>query len=217
LFIFLLFYNRNKGIETRVVVFYIIYSFINDNIVIRLYHAKETELIYLFNSIFTLFEYLFFSFFLYLVINNGQFKKFILVCSSLFITFSIIFYFKSSSSGFDSLPASIEVILIIIYCIFLLYEQLDKPSALYVYLSPIFWFTIAFFVYLAGTFFLFLQAADLPTDLKHNFWRINLVCNILKNIFFAIAFYLPNDSNNQLDELRTNQQRTNNSFKKLPK
>ena len=180
--------------RARVIVFYVIYSFLNDKFVIRLDNLNYDNTVYLLNSIFTIFEYLFFTSFIFISIQNKNFKKFIVFCSILFIAFSIYFYISSSRSGFDSLPASLESILIIIYCIFSLYEQLDSPPTNYVYNFADFWFTIGFLVYLAGTFFLFLQAADMTTEVKDYFWRINLICNILKNIFFAIAFYLPNKS-----------------------
>jgi hypothetical protein len=202
LLVFLIFFNRNQKLQSRVIFFYVIYSFLNDQTVVRLYYLNYDNLIYLINSIFTIIEYIFFASFLYLLILNKNFKKFILICSILFITFSIFFYLNSERTGFDSLPAALESIFIIIYCIFSLYEQLDNPSNTYVYNYASFWFTIGFLVYLAGTFFLFLQAAEMPIEVKDYFWRINLVCNILKNIFFAIAFYLPDKSS--LSTLRTN-------------
>lgn len=59
---------------------------------------------------------------------------------------------------------------------------------MFVYQDPSFWFVAAFMVYLSGTLFLFIQANALEVELRRNFWKINLVANITKNILFAIAF-----------------------------
>jgi hypothetical protein len=81
-----------------------------------------------------------------------------------------------------------ESILIVSYCIFYLFDQLNKPQVIFIYQEPSFWFVVGLMVYLSGTLFLFIQADALDTELRRNFWKILLSATIVKNILFAIAF-----------------------------
>jgi hypothetical protein len=91
-------------------------------------------------------------------------------------------------TSFDSLPASIEAILIVAYSIFYLFDQMNKPQVMFIYQEPTFWFIVAFIIYFSGTLFLFIQASHLDREIRDNFWKINLFLNIAKNILFAVAF-----------------------------
>jgi hypothetical protein len=89
------------------------------------------------------------------------------------------------------LPASIEAILIIIYCIIFFYEQINNPDISFIYSSKKFWVTTAFLVYLSGTLFLFIYTSDLSEAEQFYYWPINYFFNILKNLVIALAFYIP--------------------------
>jgi hypothetical protein len=43
------------------------------------------------------------------------------------------------------------------------------------------------FLYLAGTFFLFVYSTSLSLSEANNYWIINYIANILKNVLFALA------------------------------
>jgi hypothetical protein len=166
---------------------YCLLSLINDQFLFRF---TTYRLIFISLSSFTVIEYLFFSLFLYYIIKNAQFKKLILYSAIPFIILCIITFLYDKNNRFDSISASVEAILIIIFCIFYLYEQINKPEISFIYLSYTFWFTIGFLIYLSGTFFLFIQSPSFSDQTRDNFWAINLFCNILKNILFAIGFYI---------------------------
>jgi hypothetical protein len=46
-------------------------------------------------------------------------------------------------------------------------------------------------IYCAGSFFLFLNVNFMSQIIIKDAWKINLACNVLKNIFFTIAFIIP--------------------------
>jgi hypothetical protein len=99
------------------------------------------------------------------------------------------------TSSFDSLTASLEAVLIIIYSILFLYEQIKDPSILFVYYTKKFWVVVAFFMYFSSTLFLFLYAASF-TQIEHKYyWYINNIFDIIKNILFCIAFYMKKSKN----------------------
>ena len=139
-------------------------------------------------SAFTLIEYTAFSFVLYSVIDNRIFRSIILASSAVFYVFVIYYFLTAKNNTFDSLPASLEAILIVAFSIFYLFDQMNKPQVIFIYQEPNFWFVVAFILYFSGTLFLFIQASNLSKEVRDNFWKINLFLMIIKNILFAIAF-----------------------------
>ena len=151
-------------------------------------HSTFNRYTYKILSSFTIIEYSIFAYFLYSIIENKIFKVIILIGTIGFYLFALIYFFISKDHGFDSISASIEAILIVAFCIFYLFDQLNKPQVMFIYQDPNFWFVVGFLVYLSGTLFLFIQASELEKEVRQNFWKINLFANITKNILFAIAF-----------------------------
>jgi hypothetical protein len=148
-------------------------------------------LIYVILSAFTLIEYSIFSFFLLSVIENKIFKIVIKLSTLCFYSFAVFYFLKSDQDtydSFDSVSASIESIFVISFCIFYLFDQLNRPQVMFIYQDPSFWFVVGLMVYLSGNLFLFIQANNLDKEVRNNFWKINLFANITKNILFAIAF-----------------------------
>jgi hypothetical protein len=125
---------------------------------------------------------------LYSVIDNRIFRAIILASSVVFYVFVIYYFLTTKNNTFDSLPASLEAILIVAFSIFYLFDQMNKPQVIFIYQEPNFWFVVAFILYFSGTLFLFIQASNLSKEVRDNFWKINLFLMIIKNILFAIAF-----------------------------
>ena len=189
--IFILFLKRNKYRGLWVVFFYCCISFITDN---SLHKLPEFRKFYIFSS-FTVIEYSLFSLFLYLSLKEKVFKY-------ILIFFSIIFYIIAAwgftnkiIESFDSISASLEASLIILYCIFFLYERINDPAVTYIYYSKEFWIIIAFLLYLSSTLFLFIYAAALTKQEYRDFWSINNIFDILKNLLFSIAFFMKKSQN----------------------
>jgi len=183
---FLLFLNRNKEKKLWVIFLYAVISLLTDysyNLI-----SKQNEF-YIY-SFFTIAEFTLYSVFLYYNLNTKLFKKLLLISYILFFPVTIYNFFQKEFENFDSLTASIECILIILFSILFLYEQIKEPESIFIYTSKKFWIIIAFFLYLSSTLFLFMYADKLPTMEKNYYWSINFVFNILKNIFFTIAFLL---------------------------
>jgi hypothetical protein len=183
---FLLFLNRNKEKKLWVIFLYAVISLLTDysyNII-----SRQNEF-YIY-SFFTIAEFTLYSIFLYYNLNTKLFKKLLLISYVLFFPVTIYNFFQKEFENFDSLTASVECILIILFSILFLYEQIKEPESIFIYTSKKFWIIVAFFLYLSSTLFLFMYADKLPTIEKSYYWSINFVFNILKNIFFTIAFLL---------------------------
>ena len=131
-----------------------------------------------------------------------KFKRFVTFVSVGFYALALVnFFLLGRSKKFDAIPATLESFLIIIYCIYYFYDQLNKPQVSFIYSTFHFWISIGIFIYLAGTFFLFVQYSIMSEQQRVDFWIINLISNILKNILFSISFIIPSTPSNSNKKL----------------
>jgi Na+/H+-translocating membrane pyrophosphatase len=90
----------------------------------------------------------------------------------------------------DSIPIGIETILIFILIGFYFYEQINDTENLFIYERPHFWGALGILIYLSGSFFVYISAEKLPLKEVLKYWIITNIASIIKNLFFALAFYL---------------------------
>ena len=157
-------------------------------LLIKVFHISN---FYLYAS-FTVVEYSLLTLFLYRSIQDNRQRIIPIIGSLVFFTTVVanIIRYQSSSFAFDSLSASVEDILIIIYSILFLYGQIKDPEVLFVYQTKKFWVVVAFFIYFSSTLFLFLYADKFTKKEHNNYWYINNIFDIIKNILFCIAFVM---------------------------
>ncbi len=166
---------------------YAIISLITDLAFVSL--SKKEEF-YLF-SFFTIIEYTLFTVFFFLQIKSKLIRWFIIGSSVFFYVFAINNILNTQNYNFDSLPATIESILVILSCIFFFFEEMRNTEVSFISSSKVFWVTTSVLIYLAATLFLFISAAYFTDDERDSYWSINFISNILKNILLSIAFILP--------------------------
>ena len=150
---------------------------------------SASQRFYLFASV-TICEYSLFSLFLFFAIKEKKFKYVIILGSLIFYAMATINLIDKKASNFDSLSASVEAILIIVYSILYLYEQIQDPEVIYLYYTKQFWIVVAFFLYFSSTLFLFVYAAAFTNQQHKTYWFINDFFNILKNAFFCISLIM---------------------------
>ena len=196
--LYLLLLSRNKGEGLRVIFFYCCFSWLTETIIFNRLHLHIPD--YIHDSGFTILEFTFISYFAYTSLQGKILKKIPLIGALIFYPVAII-YFTRKQEGFDSMPASVEAILIITYCILLLYEQINNPEVLFVYNTKKFWVTIAFFLYFSSTLFLFLYARNFTQSEYAKYWNINNFFEILKNILFSVSFILNKSKDPYLQNL----------------
>mgnify|MGYP001770955800 CR=1 FL=1 len=198
-------FNKIKDWRLWAILFYCLYSFINDEVIVYrvIHHLSYQGFLF----IFTLIEFLTFSFFLYSFLKGSLSKKLILTVSILFICFCLyLFVFKlRKDANFDSVQTSVEAIVVIIASLIYLFEEINKPDVTFIYSSYKFWVVIGMFLYMAGTFFLFIYASTLSAKEVNTYWIINYISNILKNALFALAIVVhANEKPAQKSILRNN-------------
>ena len=185
------FTRRNKHEGLQVIFIYCLLSLSTEYLFIILRHRIDK--FYLFAS-FTIIEYTLVSIFLYSSIK-GKLKYIPAAGSLIFYAMVIINFLTKKSEIFDSLSASVESILLIIYIIIYLYGQIKDPSVMFVYQTKKFWIVIAFFIYFSSTLFLFIYAATFTNQEHKSYWYINNIFDIIKNILFCIAFSMKKSKN----------------------
>lgn len=174
--------------ESKVLIYYILYSIVSDTLL--LLTTDDSSILFLL-SLYTVIEYIAFSFFLYHNIKKRIIKIVVFISIFGFSLYSGIHYSLAGTFNFDSLPASIEALLIISFCVVYLFERLNTPEVSFIYNSRPFWMVTAFVTYLSGTLFLFMVANHLSDELLSDAWQINLYLIITKNILFTVGFCLP--------------------------
>lgn len=186
---FSLFKRNGKQDSLRVIFFYILYCAINEGMTFYLQHIRSMSFRY-FIYAFTLIEYSFFCYFIYLVLTKKIIKKTVSYVWLGFILFSFIdLFYVNEGHGFDSFTSGIESIIIILMCGYYLVSQIRGSNSLLIYSTFDFWVVITFLIYFSGTFFLYLMTDQmmLNSDFRQLYFIINIAFNILKNILLSVA------------------------------
>ena len=176
--------------EIRVIIFYCLYSLINDYLITS-FSASEEEAnnsVFILLSLFTVVEYVLFSVAIFLMLKNKVFKRIILFASPVFFVFvGYQFYLNFHNSPIDSISITVEYLFLIAFCLFYFFEEINVPNATFIYSSYKFWLIVGILIYSTGTFFLFMNSNDLSDDEWDRWAVINYVFTILKNAFFGVA------------------------------
>jgi hypothetical protein len=177
---YLIFFKRNRGEGLWVIFLYCVLSLLTELV----YAATKQQVVY---YGFVIVQFLLFSFFFYSSLKEKKFKYIPMLGA---LAFCIVAISNFANKRFDSISASLASVLVITYCILLLYEQIKDPSIVFVYYNKKFWVIIAFFLYFSATLFLILFFSTLTAEQRHSYWAINNFFEILKNILFSVSFIM---------------------------
>ncbi len=187
---FLLFKRNSKNKPLRVILFYVVYCITNEGISFYLQSVVHTPNFIILLNLFTVLEYTFFCYFLYLIFPKGYVRKAIPFLWLGFLLFALIDYiFFSKTHEFDSIASGIEAIIVLVLCMAYLFSQVKGNNYLVVYSTFNFWAVIAFFIYFSGTFFLYLMTDKMRVSVSFQkmYFVINISFNILKNLLLCVA------------------------------
>jgi uncharacterized membrane protein (GlpM family) len=186
---YLLFKRKSKQKPLRVILFYIIYCIVNEGVSFYLQSLRSPTFITLLN-LFTIVEYTFFCYFIYLILPKSHIKKAVPFIWIAFIIFALADYvFFTKTREFDSFASGIEAIVVLILCVGYLFSEIRGNNNLLVYSTFNFWAVIAFFIYFSGTFFLYLMTDKMRVSVSFQkmYFVINISFNILKNLLLCVA------------------------------
>lgn len=187
LFIFLL-VKRSKEINKGlwVIFFYCILVALNDNFAFKAIPETHYNIVF---SIFTLVEYLCISLFLGFHSENKKFKKLLFILFIVFCVFIGLYFWFVPFNFIDSVPIGIETILVICFSVYFLYELVNNTNVL-LYNTSEFWIITGLLIYLAGSFFIYLYANQVPEEELYQFFFVTFIFTTIKNLLISVGFYL---------------------------
>ena len=202
-FVFYKFYKKQRVL--RVILFYILYCILNEAMSYYLQEIiKSEKFVYLLYT-FTIIEFSFFCYFIYLILPNNFIKKIVPYLWTIFVFIAVIdILYINKNHEFDSFASGIESIIVIILCIYYLFSQIKGSNSLLIYSTFNFWVVIAFLIPYSGTFFLYLFTDKMIFNSSFHkiYLIINISFNILKNILLSVAMTMKlNDEVNQQKSL----------------
>ena len=209
--VFFLFFKLNKKQRAlRVILLYVLYCIFNEGMSFYLQKIKSEDFSILLYS-FTIIEFSFFCYFIYLILPKNFVKKIVPYLWAIFVLIALIdIFYLNKTHDFDSFASGIESIIIITLCIYYLFSQIKGSNSSLIYSTFNFWVVIAFLIYFAGTFFLYLFADNMISNPSFHkiYFIINITFNILKNILLSVAMtmklneelYLQKSAIPELDE-----------------
>lgn len=179
----LFFCKKRKGFPF-VIAIYGVVAFI----LLRIFDYLTLDFKPLYVLSYTLFEYLFFTYFIFTSIKNKKIKKLILFFSFCFTLFQAVTYFSNSKAfRLDSVSVGIETILLFIYILFFFYEYFKNTEPVYIYNQPASWLSIGILIYLGGSFFSNILVNYMSDQEFNNYWHYTYIAEIIKNLLFAVA------------------------------
>lgn len=152
----LVFLLKNNQPWSRVLIFYLFYSIFSDLILDQLSIKFFNSELYSFR-VFTIVEYISISLITFFISESSRIRRLILFFSLFFILSLIIDLSTNSIENFDSLPTGVESILILFYCILILYEQITTGKPLFSFAVL---FSFSMILFFSGTFFLFIMSQN---------------------------------------------------------
>jgi len=153
--------------------------------------------------IYTLIEYFFFTTLIFQQLKLKWQRTVVIILSVGFFIFQVLNYLFATKKTLDSVPIGIETILIFIFIFFFLYEQLRDVKGVPIYDNYFFWISIGLFIYLGGSFFIYLLADSLtPTEIV-KYWFFTYVVEIIKNSLFILAIFIYSKNPNKTNSNQT--------------
>ena len=191
-----LFRKTGKDVRVRTLIYYCLSIFFYLQISDHISFGKVQY------PLFTLLEYSFFAILVFQQLKLNWQKLILIVFSVSFFLFQIIYYFSPEKKRkLDSIPIGIETILIFIFIFFFLYEQLRDAKELPIYDNYFFWVAIGLFIYLGGSFFIYLMGNTLERQELIKYWFFTYIVETIKNLLLIVALFVysknPNKSNSK--------------------
>jgi hypothetical protein len=127
-------------------------------------------------------------------------KLTIILLSVTFFLFQIVYYFTPHKHKIDSIPIGFETILVFIFIFFFLYEEFKDVKGIPIYENYFFWISIGLFIYLGGSFFIYLLANTLEDEELVKYWFFTYIVEIIKNLLLISAIFVYSKNSNKIND-----------------
>jgi hypothetical protein len=180
-----IFYFKFSG-ALKILCWLIFVTLILEGVGIWLYDLKINNLF-----IFHLYSYIEFgliTLIYYQLRTNQMWKRLMIVIFVLFLLYSgIVLLFYQGLDRFNSLQRNAEGAILMVYFFNFIREYSLFGSRQRALFKPFFWLTYGYFIYFAGTLFLFVFANEILSDTINDYWIIHGIFNIFLNIIYAVV------------------------------
>ena len=181
-------FNRQKVKKYAIISYYLLFSVFTD-----LFLTPTIDVLFKtpFGGarIFSIVEFSLLSFFIFRnTISNIKAKLF-LFGSITFLLATLYENFIATYNNFDSITTGISALIILIYSIFYLFQIISSPNGI-PKLDAGFTIIIAFIIYFAGTFFIYILSKNnfIDKSFQQSYTLINSSILLLRNIIITTAF-----------------------------
>lgn len=138
----------------------------------------------------TLYEYSFFTYFIWRNIKSKKFKRVIAIASAFFFLFLLFYYTNTKLKRVDSFPIGVESILILIFSFYFFYQEINNPDVLFIYNDYKFWITTGIMIYISGSFFIYIFANQIPKNQLAQYWSFTYLFLGIMNILFSVGILI---------------------------
>lgn len=187
----LLYFVKNNNKEVRVILYLILFILIHQVIYGSLL-KRDSEFLNLFNSFYTPIEFLITGIYLRILLQNSSFKYFVSLSIFLYFFCWTPFLFFYNTQDYISFIRAFTYSFILIFCLLYFYEQMRDPKIFFIYTQKSFWTISGFFLFAAGTFFIFLfdQFSNNVKGFFEQYVYIHALLFGVRNCFFSIAMLI---------------------------
>ncbi len=142
--------------------------------------------------VFLVFEFILLSLYFSFNIRKKIVKKFIILFIIPFTTFSVYDFIITPKTDFTYLPLVVECFIFLLYILYYFYEKVQIITPIPIYLSRSFWIAVAFTIYCAGNFFLFLYSnnATKNAGFLYYYTLMYSTFTIIKNTLLSIGIVM---------------------------
>ena len=160
--------------------------------VIGRYCFGSSEFFYMVTRVYDVTEYTLLAYFFYLIIRNKYIGKIVIYSIIPFIIYCFYDYLSAKEPGFAFLPLVVECLTLLAVLIYIFYEKMNYLFDTPIYQTSFFWVAVAFIIYFAGSFFLFLYSKNSFHDKAFNIQYIILYScvTISKDILLCISTFI---------------------------
>lgn|GEM_PF-3878564 len=182
---------KKKGKLLQAIVFfntfYLVYDFLY-----YLIRNFDKEMGDYFNLFYVPLEYLLIYYFFRILYKSKSSLKFLNYTVLFFLTFWAVSSYFIPVSTFNSILNGLESLIVIILTLIYFYEEIKAPQSLFIYSQPQFWGVIGFFLFFAGSFFVFLYKQTYKQEelFREQYSYIHSSFFILRNLLFSIALFI---------------------------
>lgn len=163
--------------------------FFNDVYTLYLIYYKHKSN-FLFYNILLLIETLSLYYFFSLIIKAHFLKKILFFLSIIFTVFWTFSLLKFGDKSYFSGCINFENISLLALAIYYYYEEIIIINSAFIYAELTFWIVTAYFIYMAGTFFLYLYIPSLNVLEQEKYYVLNYIFTIIRTILLSVAIFM---------------------------